>query len=113
MKDLGAAKQIRGMRINRNMAQGTLTLSQAEYIRRVLERFNMHGAKAVNTPLGSHFKFSHGLSSKTNAQREYMAKVLNTSAIDSLMYAMVNTRSKIAHAMGVVSRFANNPGKQQ
>jgi ATP-binding cassette subfamily B (MDR/TAP) protein 1 len=36
MKDLGAAKQILGMRINRDKQGGTLQLSQAEYIRKVL-----------------------------------------------------------------------------
>jgi hypothetical protein len=112
MKDLGAAKQILGMRISRDRAQGTLRLSQAEYIERVLERFNMQSAKAVGTPLGSHFKLSQGQSPKTDAEREYMAKVPYTSAVGSLMYAMVNTRPDIAHAVGVVSRFASNPGKQ-
>jgi ATP-binding cassette subfamily B (MDR/TAP) protein 1 len=35
-----------------------------------------------------------------------------TAAIGSLMYAMVCTRLDIAHAVGVVSRYVNNPGKQ-
>jgi hypothetical protein len=39
MKDLGAAKQILGMRISRDEQGGTLQLSQAEYIRKVLQRF--------------------------------------------------------------------------
>uniref|UniRef100_A0A2N9EJV5 PGG domain-containing protein n=1 Tax=Fagus sylvatica TaxID=28930 RepID=A0A2N9EJV5_FAGSY len=34
------------------------------------------------------------------------------SAIGSLMYAMVCTRPDIAHAVGVVSRYMSNPGKQ-
>lgn len=72
----------------------------------------MHGAKAVSTILGSHFKLSQGQSSKIDAEREYMAKVQYTSAIGSLMYAMVNTRLDFAHAMGVMSKFASNPGKQ-
>jgi ATP-binding cassette subfamily B (MDR/TAP) protein 1 len=56
MKDLGAAKQILGMRISRDRTQGVLKLSQAEYIERVLERFNMQNGKAVGAPLGSHLK---------------------------------------------------------
>ncbi|OAE18605.1 hypothetical protein AXG93_1923s1620 [Marchantia polymorpha subsp. ruderalis] len=65
----------------------------------------------VSTPLESYFKLSQGQSPKTDVEREYMAKVPYTSAIGSLMYAMVNTRPDIAHAVGVVSRFASNPGK--
>ena len=58
MKDLGAAKQILGMRIIRDKANGTLKLSQSEYVKKVLSRFNMNEAKPVSKPLGSHFKLS-------------------------------------------------------
>ena len=40
MKDLGAAKQILGMRITRDKKHRKLTLSQGEYTEKVLERFN-------------------------------------------------------------------------
>ena len=41
MKDLGAAKQILGMRITRDRENCKLTLSQNEYIQKVFKRFNM------------------------------------------------------------------------
>ena len=56
MKDLGAAKQILGMRITRKNRK--LTLSQGEYIEKVFERFKIHNAKLVRTPLENHFKLS-------------------------------------------------------
>ena len=40
-KDLGAAKQILGMRITRDRKNHKLTLSQGEYIEKVLQRFRM------------------------------------------------------------------------
>ena len=55
MKDLGAAKQILGMRIIRDKANGTLKLSQSEYVKKVLSRFNMNEAKPVST-LGQSFQ---------------------------------------------------------
>ena len=58
MKDLGAAKQILGMRINRDEHEGTLKLSQVEYVRKVLQIFSMDDAKSVRTPLTSHFRLS-------------------------------------------------------
>ncbi|RVX16095.1 Retrovirus-related Pol polyprotein from transposon TNT 1-94 [Vitis vinifera] len=58
MKDLGVSKQILGMRIIRDKANGTLKLSQSEYVKKVLSRFNMNEAKPVSTPLGSHLKLS-------------------------------------------------------
>ncbi|RVW18009.1 Retrovirus-related Pol polyprotein from transposon TNT 1-94 [Vitis vinifera] len=71
MKDLGAAKQILGMRIIRDKANGTLKLSQSEYVKKVLSR----------------------------EERDHMSKVPYASAIGSLMYAMVCTRPDIAHAV--------------
>ena len=41
-----------------------------------------------------------------------MSRVPYSSTIGSLMYAMVCTRPDIAHAVGVVSRYMNNPGKE-
>jgi hypothetical protein len=42
-----------------------------------------------------------------------MFRVHYSSAAGSLMYAMVYTRPYIAHAVGVVRRYMNNPGKEQ
>uniref|UniRef100_A0A2N9EJ65 protein-serine/threonine phosphatase n=1 Tax=Fagus sylvatica TaxID=28930 RepID=A0A2N9EJ65_FAGSY len=112
MKDLGPAKQILGMRIIRDRANGTLKLSQTEYVKKILSRFSMDEAKSVSTPLGSHFRLTKDQSPKTEQEQAYMSKVPYASAIGSLMYAMVCTRPDIAHAVGVVSRYMSNPGKQ-
>ena len=58
MKDLGAAKKILGMEITRNRDSRVLFLSQHNYIKKVLHRFNMHDAKSVSTPIAPHFKLS-------------------------------------------------------
>ena len=58
MKDLGAAKQIFGMIIIKDKANGTLKLSQSEYMKKILSKFNMNEAKPMSTSLGSHFKLS-------------------------------------------------------
>ena len=110
MKDLGATKQILGMRIMRN--SGVLKLSQEEYMKKVLSRFNMSDAKLINTHLATKFKLSREQSPATEKVRDHMAKVPYASAIGSLMYAMVCTRLDIAHAVGVMSRYMSNPGKQ-
>ena len=112
MKDLGAAKQILGMRIFRDKANGTLKLSQLKYTKKVLSRFNMNEAKPVSTPLGSHFKLSKEQLPKREEERDYMSKVSYALAIGNLMYAMVCTRPNIVHAVGVVSRFMSRPGEQ-
>jgi hypothetical protein len=47
MKDLGAAKKILGMEIRRDRDAKKLWLSQAGYVKKVLERFSMENAKPV------------------------------------------------------------------
>jgi hypothetical protein len=72
----------------------------------------MSDAKAVSTPMASRFRLSKDQSPMTEEEEGFMAKVPYASTIGSLMYAMVCTRLDIAHAVGAVSRFMTNPGKQ-
>ena len=98
VKDLGAAKQILGMRIIRDETNHILKLSQSEYVKKGLNRFNMNAGKSVNTPLDNHFKLSKEQSPKTKEERDHMNKVSYALAIGSLMYTMRCTRPDIAHS---------------
>jgi len=49
---------------------------------------------------------------KTQEEIDYMSNVSYSSIVISLMYEMVCTRADITHAMGVVSTYMNNPGKE-
>ncbi|KAL2226511.1 UNVERIFIED_CONTAM: Retrovirus-related Pol polyprotein from transposon TNT 1-94 [Sesamum indicum] len=109
MKDLGEARQILGMKITRDKGTGKLWLSQSDYIEKVLCRFKMENTKPVGTPLGNQFKLSNSDPPQTDSERAKMRVTPYASAIGSLMYAMICTRSDIAHVVGVVSRFMNNP----
>lgn len=112
MKDLGAAKKILGIKIIRDKVVGTLKLSQAEYVEKVIRQFNMYDAKPVGTPLAAHFQLSKEQSPKSEKEEEYMKKVPYASAVGCLMYIMVCTRPDIAQVVGAVSRYTSNPGKQ-
>ena len=111
MKDLGAAKKILGMEIHRERHCGRLCVSQQSYIMKVLQRFNMDQSKPVSTPLAAHFKLSSKECPKTEKEVEQMSRIPYSSAVGSLMYAMVCTRPDLSHAVSVVSRFMSNPGK--
>ena len=112
MKDLGPAKQILGMRISRDRKNKKLWISQEKYIEKVLKRFNMNNAKPVCSPLPVHMKLSSKQCPTTDEDKKKMKNVPYSSAVGSLMYTMVCTRPDIAHAVGVVSRFMSNPGKE-
>ena len=112
MKDLGPAKKILGIRIVHDRSLGLILLSQENYIKKVLERFNMDKAKPVNCPLAGHFKLSSSQCPTSDEEKNEMQKIPYASAVGSLMYAMVCTRPDIAHAVGVVSRFLSDPRKE-
>nr|GEW10645.1 retrovirus-related Pol polyprotein from transposon TNT 1-94 [Tanacetum cinerariifolium] len=111
VKDLGATKRILGMEFQRDQRIGKLTLSQTDYISKVLKKFNMSSCKPVPTPLAPHFKLSSHECLKSEEDKEDMSRIPYSSTISSLMYAMVCTRPDFAHAVSVVSRYMHNPGK--
>jgi hypothetical protein len=71
----------------------------------------MHNSKPVSTPLGAHFKLSAALALQSEEEEQFMSCVPYSSAVGSIMYAMVCTRPDISQAVSVVSRFMANPGK--
>jgi ATP-binding cassette subfamily B (MDR/TAP) protein 1 len=72
----------------------------------------MHNAKLVSTPLAAHFRLSSALCPQSDHEIEYMSRVPYSSAVGSLMCAMVCSRLDLSHALSVVSRFVVNPGKE-
>lgn len=112
MKDMGAAKQILGIRIMRDRNKKKLWLSQEHYVEIVLQRFQMENAKAVSTPLATHFKLSTSQSPSNEAEKSNMQRVPYASVVGSLMYEMVCTMPDIAHVVGTISRFLSNPGRE-
>jgi hypothetical protein len=112
MKDLGAAEKILGMEITRDRKSDLLFLSQHGYIQKVLRHFNMHDSKPVSTPIAPHFKLSSFQSPSTDSEFEYMSKVPYSSAVGSLMYAMVCSRPDLSYATSLVSRYMANLGKE-
>ena len=71
----------------------------------------MKNSKLVSTPLAGHFKLSKILYPSIEKEKGEMPIMPYSSAVGSMMYAMVCTRPDISHAVGVVSRFLANPGK--
>jgi hypothetical protein len=107
--DLGAAKKILGMEIRRDKDAKKLWLSQAGYVKKVLERFSMKNAKLMSTPLANHFRLSISQCPKTIEETEGMSNVSYASTMGCLMYAMVCTKPDLAHAVSVVSKYMANP----
>ncbi|KAL0456583.1 UNVERIFIED_CONTAM: Retrovirus-related Pol polyprotein from transposon TNT 1-94 [Sesamum latifolium] len=96
MKDLGNAKKILGMTIERNRKNSSIFLNQSSYVKNVLKRFSMQNAKPTSVPLAAHFQLCKDQSPKTDSEKEKMKNVPYSNAIGSVMYLMVSTRPDIA-----------------
>jgi hypothetical protein len=72
----------------------------------------MPDAKKVTTPIAPHFKLSSTQCPITDKYIEYMSRVPYSSAVGSLMYAMVCFRPELSYAMSLVSRYMANHGKE-
>ncbi|KAL2527356.1 DNA primase [Abeliophyllum distichum] len=103
MKDMGEVDYILGVKIHRDHSKRLLSLSQESFIRKVLERFKMENYNPIDTHISKGETLSLRMYPKTLEEKEEMSKVPFFSAVGSLMYVMMCTRSDICYAVGLFS----------
>ena len=65
-KDLGEAKKVLGMEIERDRRSGKMSSTQKGYLQKVLQKYNIDAdTKSVSTPLAPHFKLKATMSLTT------------------------------------------------
>ncbi|EPZ36131.1 hypothetical protein O9G_005796 [Rozella allomycis CSF55] len=111
MKDMGEAKWILGMEITKT-PEGTYSLSQVNYIEKLLQKFNMSEANSITLPMEPNKQYSKDMCPHQPQEIEQMALVPYRSAIGSLLYASVATRPDITFAVSIASKYLNNPGQE-
>ena len=109
IKDLGEAKFILGMRIDRN-TDGDITLSQQAYCERLLNRFNMTFCSPTTTPLSPGIVLSSEDYPTTPDEENEMKKIPFHEALGSLMWLQVATRPDLTFSVNMLARFAHNLG---
>ena len=102
-KDTSKPFKVLGILITRNTQQGTLKISQSEYIESLLQRFNMADSNPVMTPIdkGSHLKKDENALYKNI--KEYQALT------GSLTYAAMSTHPDIAYITQFLSQSNKDP----
>ncbi|KAH9678883.1 Integrase catalytic domain-containing protein [Citrus sinensis] len=100
MKDLGPANKILGMQIHRDRNNMKIWLSQKNYLKKILRRFNMQDCKSISISFPVNFKLSSSMCPSNEAKMKEMSQVPYASAVGSLMFAMICTRPDIAQAVG-------------
>ena len=103
MKDLGLASFVLGIEIHRDRSRRILGLSQMRYIERILNRYGMQNYKPEATSVAKGDRFSLDPCPKSELEIKEMEKIPYSSAVWSLMYAQVCTRSDIAFIVGMLS----------
>ena len=72
----------------------------------------MKDCKPISTPLSVNYKLSSVMCLSNEAEMIEMSRVPYVSAVGSLMFTMICTRLDITQAVGAISRFMANPGKE-
>ena len=101
-----------GIDINRNRHLGTIHLSQPEYVKKILGRFNMSNCNPLAVPADPCVKLSPQMSPQNKEEKQEMTNVPFMECIGSVMHLTHLTRPDIAYAVGQVSRYSQNPGKE-
>jgi Reverse transcriptase (RNA-dependent DNA polymerase) len=101
-RDLGDVKEFLHMHVKRHGLD--IHINQVNYLKKVLECFQMTNAKMVQTPLPSNWDL------KVNKRKALAAEITRyQSIIGSLLYLMIGTRPDIAFAVTHLSQFSTNP----
>lgn len=101
---LGNGEYYVGMEIKRDRKTKTITITQASYIERIVDKFCMSESNAISTP------FDVG-TVLTKSEEECELNYPYRQACGSLTYASIIARPDISYAVGEVSKFLENPNR--
>ena len=110
IKDLGESKLILGIRVDRDRAAGTISISQRTYIERVLARHGMSDCNPRSTPLPTGVVLNKSQAPTTEEEQYFMRDKPYREVLGAVMYAQIATRPDVSYAVATLSKFASNPG---
>ena len=99
MTDMGVLKWFLG--IDLKMSERFITMSQEKYLQNVLYIFNMDKCKCVKTPCDKFIE--------NNEDDKQIESKLCRSAVGSLAYAMMATRSDLSWSVSKLSQYLGRP----
>lgn len=92
-----------GMEFIRDRINRRIFVNQRAYIERLIEKFEMKNCRGISTPADNNVVLGKSRK-KENEPYPYR------QAVGSLMFAAIVSRPDISYAVGVVSRYLENPG---
>lgn len=111
MKDLGCAKKILDMVIERDRLKNKLKVHQFNYLQKSIDKFEMSNCKTVSIPLAYHFTLSKLQCPKSDYEVIRMENVPYAYVIGTMMYSMISTRLDLCFSIYLLSHFMSNRDK--
>ena len=111
LTDLGPLHWLLGIKVTRDRAACTISLSQTTYINSILSWFNLSDAHPYQVPMTPSLTLSRHDAPSNATEAAHMRKVPYREAISSLMYASIATRPNITFTISTLSQFLENPGE--
>src|SRR5579871_4790349 len=112
MRDLEEISFYLGIEIKKDRKNRIVSLSQSKYIEDILKKYRIENCRPISTPMDTNKKLSKVMYPKTPEEIEEIKNIPYQSAVRSLIYLILGTRPDIAFAIGVLSQFNNNYGKE-
>jgi hypothetical protein len=106
--DLGESKFMLGMEIKRDRRARTITLNQALYVTKALEKFGLDCCKPRSTP-GSSTNDDEQTSSSSSEMDQPTDLKLYQEKVGTLLYAAISTRPDIAYAVNKLTQRMQSP----
>lgn len=103
MADMGEVHHFLGIKVERKMEEGLMTLSQTGQIDKLLLNFGMEQCNPVKTPAEPNLHLEKFSGECKNPYREL---------IGGLMYIMMGTRPDLCYIVGYLARFQDAAGEQ-
>lgn len=101
MKDLGLVTNYLGISVKQDLINGVTELDQSNYLKQMLEKFNMTECKPMCTPMENKFQF---IKPETS---DVLLETKCRQIIGSIMYTVICTRPDLCASVSYLSRYQN------
>ena len=105
---LGEPTLLLGIHIQRDRKNRSITLSQAQYVRKILEKARMSESKPVSTPMDPNITL-HETDDQNDTETNSRTSNEYATRVGELMYAAHATRPDILYATVTLAQFTKNP----
>ena len=110
IKDVGETEYFLGMRVQQDLEQGTVRLTQLPYWEHVMGRFDLGHIPPRNTPLPVGLTLDSNMSPKTESEKKVMGDKPYCSILGTVMWGQLATRPDLSFSVSLLACFQANPG---